>query len=118
MVIFLTDGRPTRGDTNREQILSNVRAQNEKGVAIYGLAFGQDADWPLVKRLALQNEGVGRRIYQDSDASLQVISDLCSLVFLFLVLYKFDLQLLFLFFYKMCSTSNMKLCPLFFSFYF
>lgn len=72
LIIFLTDGRPTRGETSREAILSNVRQQNLKNITVYGLAFGQDADWPLVKRLASQTDGVGRRIYQDADAALQV----------------------------------------------
>lgn len=72
LIIFLTDGRPTRGDTDRSAILQKVREQNRKNVAVYGLAFGKDADWPLVKKMALQNHGVGRRIYQDADAALQV----------------------------------------------
>ena len=72
LIIFLTDGRPTRGETDRATILRHVRAKNRKNVAVYGLAFGKDADWPLVKRLVSQNHGVGRRIYQDADAALQV----------------------------------------------
>lgn len=72
LIIFLTDGRPTRGETDGDLVLKNVLAQNQKNAAIYGLAFGKDADWPLVKRLVSQNKGVGRRIYQDADSALQI----------------------------------------------
>ncbi|XP_076447829.1 inter-alpha-trypsin inhibitor heavy chain H4-like [Babylonia areolata] len=72
LIIFLTDGRPTRGETDQNKILRHVRAQNRKNVTVFGLAFGKDADWPLVKKLASQNYGVGRRIYQDADAALQI----------------------------------------------
>lgn len=39
---------------------------------MYSLSFGKNADWKFVKQLAGQNNGVGRKIYEDSDASLQV----------------------------------------------
>ena len=43
-------------------------------IPINTLAFGDGADWGLIKKVALQNNGVGRRIYEDSDAALQVCS--------------------------------------------
>ena len=72
MVIFLTDGVATSGQTNRETILEHAVETNRKEMPIYGLAFGDGADWTLVKKLSTQNDGVARRIYEDSDSALQV----------------------------------------------
>uniref|UniRef100_A0A667YL01 Inter-alpha-trypsin inhibitor heavy chain family member 6 n=1 Tax=Myripristis murdjan TaxID=586833 RepID=A0A667YL01_9TELE len=71
LVIFLTDGEATIGVTASETILSN--AKNALGSAsLFGLAFGDDADFPLLKRLALDNRGVARMVYEDADAALQL----------------------------------------------
>ncbi|KAK3102942.1 hypothetical protein FSP39_015126 [Pinctada imbricata] len=73
VIIFLTDGEPTTGITNPTQILSNVRSQNEGEVPIFSLAFGRGADYKFTKKLAAQNNGLGRKIYEDSDSSLQIL---------------------------------------------
>ncbi|KAJ8016968.1 hypothetical protein DPEC_G00012900 [Dallia pectoralis] len=71
LVLFLTDGEATIGITAGEYILSNAR--NALGSAsLFGLAFGDDADFPLLKRLALENRGVARMVYEDADAALQL----------------------------------------------
>ncbi|XP_036390171.1 inter-alpha-trypsin inhibitor heavy chain H6 isoform X2 [Megalops cyprinoides] len=71
LVIFLTDGEPTIGVTSGEAILRNAR--DALGTAsLFGLAFGDDADFPLLRRLALENRGVARMVYEDSDAALQL----------------------------------------------
>ncbi|XP_076469052.1 inter-alpha-trypsin inhibitor heavy chain H3-like [Babylonia areolata] len=72
MVIFLTDGVPTTGETNRDRILRNTINSNSQEMPIYGLSFGANADWALVKKLAVQNNGLARRIYEDSDSALQI----------------------------------------------
>ncbi|XP_046725167.1 inter-alpha-trypsin inhibitor heavy chain H6 isoform X2 [Silurus meridionalis] len=71
MIIFLTDGEATIGVTAQEVILHN--AQNALGsVSLFALAFGDDADFPLLKRLALENRGMARMVYEDSDAAVQL----------------------------------------------
>ncbi|XP_068186244.1 inter-alpha-trypsin inhibitor heavy chain H6 isoform X2 [Antennarius striatus] len=71
LVIFLTDGEATIGVTAGDTILSN--AKRALGAAsLFGLAFGDDADFLLLKRLALDNRGVARMVYEDADAALQL----------------------------------------------
>ncbi|KAM7405255.1 hypothetical protein PAMP_012531 [Pampus punctatissimus] len=71
LVIFLTDGEATIGVTAGDTILSN--AKKALGPAsLFGLAFGDDADFLLLKRLALDNRGVARMVYEDADAALQL----------------------------------------------
>lgn len=71
MIIFLTDGEATIGVTEPDVILQN--AQNALGLAsLFGLAFGDDADFPLLRRLAMENRGMARMVYEDEDAAIQL----------------------------------------------
>ncbi|XP_036125925.1 inter-alpha-trypsin inhibitor heavy chain H6 [Molossus molossus] len=72
LIIFLTDGEPTAGVTTPSIILSNVRQALDNKVSLFSLAFGDDADFPLLRRLSLENRGAARRIYEDTDAALQL----------------------------------------------
>ncbi|KAM9113415.1 LOW QUALITY PROTEIN: inter-alpha-trypsin inhibitor heavy chain H6 [Pangshura tecta] len=72
LLIFLTDGEPTAGVTSGPRILANTRQALGGFVSLFGLAFGDDADYGLLRRLALENRGVARRIYEDADATLQL----------------------------------------------
>ncbi|KAE8292858.1 Inter-alpha-trypsin inhibitor heavy chain H6 [Larimichthys crocea] len=71
LVIFLTDGEATIGVTAGDTILSNAK-KSLGSASLFGLAFGDDADFPLLKRLALDNRGVARMVYEDADAALQL----------------------------------------------
>ncbi|XP_061166914.1 inter-alpha-trypsin inhibitor heavy chain H4-like [Saccostrea echinata] len=72
LMVFLTDGQATSGETRTERILENVKKQNEAELPIFSLAFGKGADFDIVKRLAAQNNGFARKIYEDADAALQI----------------------------------------------
>ena len=72
LIIFLTDGAPTSGIINRDRILSNVRQTNSHKYTIFSLGFGDGADFPFLQKLSLQNNGFARKIFEDSDASLQL----------------------------------------------
>ncbi|XP_033745783.1 inter-alpha-trypsin inhibitor heavy chain H3-like isoform X2 [Pecten maximus] len=72
LMVFLTDGSPTKGIENTDIILENVKTRNIGHIAIFTLAFGEDADYEFVKKVALQNNGVARKIYEESDAVLQI----------------------------------------------
>ncbi|XP_076107751.1 inter-alpha-trypsin inhibitor heavy chain H3-like [Mytilus galloprovincialis] len=72
ILIFLTDGVPTKGERLTDQILNNVRKANEAKLPIFSLGFGNDVNFNLLKQMSLQNNGFARRIYEDSDAALQI----------------------------------------------
>ncbi|XP_078517771.1 inter-alpha-trypsin inhibitor heavy chain H3-like isoform X3 [Lissotriton helveticus] len=72
LIVFLTDGDPTDGETNREKILSNAKEAIAGHFSLYSLGFGKDVDYNFLEKLALQNGGVARRIYDDSDAAVQL----------------------------------------------
>ncbi|XP_074492246.1 inter-alpha-trypsin inhibitor heavy chain H3-like isoform X5 [Sebastes fasciatus] len=72
ILILLTDGDPTSGVTNLEQIQSNVRGAIAGKFPLYCLGFGFDVNFEFLEKMSLQNNGVARRIYEDSDADLQL----------------------------------------------
>ncbi|KAM7339224.1 hypothetical protein ACRRTK_002708 [Alexandromys fortis] len=72
LIMFLTDGEPTAGVTTPSAILSNIRQALGHRVSLFSLAFGDDADFSLLRRLSLENRGEARRIYEDTDAALQL----------------------------------------------
>ncbi|XP_067833878.1 inter-alpha-trypsin inhibitor heavy chain H6-like [Heptranchias perlo] len=72
LVIFLTDGEPTSGVTSSSAIISNAKEAMQESLFLFCLGFGDDVDFPLLRRLSLDNRGVARRIYEDADASLQL----------------------------------------------
>ncbi|XP_060713686.1 inter-alpha-trypsin inhibitor heavy chain H3-like [Tachysurus vachellii] len=72
ILILLTDGDPTSGETNTERIQANVKNAIDGKFPLYCLGFGFDVNFDFLEKMALENDGVARRIYEDSDADLQL----------------------------------------------
>ncbi|KAI5093725.1 inter-alpha-trypsin inhibitor heavy chain H4 precursor [Silurus meridionalis] len=73
ILILLTDGDPTSGsETNTMKIRSNAKEAIGGKFPLYCLGFGFDVNFDFLKEMALENDGVARRIYEDSDADLQL----------------------------------------------
>merc|ERR1719300_2029979 len=73
MVLFLTDGHPTVGETDTLRILQNVKKANaDTKTAVFSLAFGRKTDFSMLRLLSVQNFGFARKIYTAADASLQM----------------------------------------------
>ncbi|XP_055364862.1 inter-alpha-trypsin inhibitor heavy chain H3-like isoform X1 [Betta splendens] len=72
ILILLTDGDPTSGERNLETIQSNVQKAIAGKFPLYCLGFGFDVNFEFLEKMSLQNNGVARRIYEDSDADLQL----------------------------------------------
>ncbi|CAH1400153.1 unnamed protein product [Nezara viridula] len=72
MIIFLTDGEPNYEESDPDKIIENVKKRNTEKVTIFSLGFGSDADINFLRKLSLANNGFARRIYEDSDAALQL----------------------------------------------
>ena len=73
MIIFLTDGQPTNGERSISKIKENIRKANgESQIPIYGLAFGNGADFNLVKDLSTESNGFAERIYESGNSFEQL----------------------------------------------
>ncbi|XP_077133037.1 inter-alpha-trypsin inhibitor heavy chain H3-like [Ranitomeya variabilis] len=71
-IIFLSDGDPTLGEMNNELIMKNVKRAADGVATLYSLGFGDDVDYDFLEKMSLENGGLARRIYVDSDSALQL----------------------------------------------
>lgn len=69
LIIFLTDGQPTVGEVRPGAILGNARAAVRDKFCIFTIGMGDDVDYRLLERMALDNCGMMRRIPEEADAS-------------------------------------------------
>nr|XP_019839969.1 PREDICTED: inter-alpha-trypsin inhibitor heavy chain H4 isoform X1 [Bos indicus] len=72
LIILLTDGDPTVGETNPSNIQKNVRKAINGQHSLFCLGFGFDVSYAFLEKMALENGGLARRIYEDSDSALQL----------------------------------------------
>ncbi|GCC25548.1 hypothetical protein chiPu_0003959 [Chiloscyllium punctatum] len=72
MIILLTDGDPNSGESNPTKIQENVKSAVNGRYNVYCLGFGYDVKYSFLEKMSLDNDGVARRIYEDSDAPLQL----------------------------------------------
>ncbi|NXJ14047.1 ITIH6 inhibitor, partial [Odontophorus gujanensis] len=73
LLLLLTDGEPTAGVTNIPRILSNAhRALSPSSALLFGLAFGDDADLALLRRLAAASGGTAQHVPEEADAAFRL----------------------------------------------
>ncbi|XP_052046589.1 inter-alpha-trypsin inhibitor heavy chain H3 [Apodemus sylvaticus] len=72
IIIMLTDGDANMGESRPEKIQENVRNAIGGKFPLYNLGFGNNLNYNFLETLALENHGLARRIYEDSDANLQL----------------------------------------------
>ena len=74
MIVFLTDGEPTAGETSASKIKDNIQENNSgfEKIPIYGLAFGEDADFNLLKEISDNNNGFSQKIYEGGNSFEQL----------------------------------------------
>jgi len=73
MIVFLTDGQPSAGETNEQRIKENVKKANaDTKIPIYGLALGDGADFNLIKDISDESNGFAERIYESGNSFEQL----------------------------------------------
>ncbi|XP_048210810.1 inter-alpha-trypsin inhibitor heavy chain H3 isoform X2 [Perognathus longimembris pacificus] len=72
ILIMLTDGDANVGERRPEKIQENVRNAIGGQFPLYNLGFGKNLNYNFLESMALENSGLARRIYEDSDAHLQL----------------------------------------------
>jgi Ca-activated chloride channel family protein len=71
MVIFLTDGLPTVGESNIQTILSNLRKRNDS-VRIFPFGVGYDVNTVLLDQLSADHHGAVDYIRPEEDIEVKV----------------------------------------------
>ncbi|XP_059184472.1 inter-alpha-trypsin inhibitor heavy chain H3-like [Centropristis striata] len=72
MIILMTDGMPNAGVSSLPRIQENVRSAIGGNMSLFCLGFGNDVDYSFLDVLSKQNKGVARRIFEGSDAVVQL----------------------------------------------
>ncbi|NXL87636.1 ITIH3 inhibitor, partial [Alectura lathami] len=72
IIIMLTDGQPNVGISNTQEIQEHVKKAIDGKYTLYNLGFGYGVDYNFLEKMALENKGLARRIYPDSDSALQL----------------------------------------------
>jgi Ca-activated chloride channel family protein len=78
-VIFLTDGLPTVGTSDIEQILADARRAAARQARIFSFGVGYDVNTTLLDKLALQHKGSTEYVRPQEDIEVKV-SNLFSMV--------------------------------------
>jgi Ca-activated chloride channel family protein len=74
VVIFLTDGRPTIGTTDEDQIVANVKKENEGRTRVFCFGIGTDVNTHLLDRVTEDTRAVSQYVLPDEDLEVKVSS--------------------------------------------
>lgn len=72
MLVFMTDGLPTVGETNVERIVSNLKNAKNVDVRIFPFGFGYDVNTTLLDRIGSENSGISDYVQPKEDLEIKV----------------------------------------------
>lgn len=72
MLVFMTDGLPTVGETDVERIIKNVQAHQLDGLRLFTFGVGYDVNTRLLDKLASENAGDADYIEPKEDIEVKV----------------------------------------------
>ena len=72
MLVFMTDGLPTVGETSVDKIISNVKTSKGVDVRIFPFGFGYDVNTALLDRLGSENSGISDYVQPKEDLEIKV----------------------------------------------
>jgi Ca-activated chloride channel family protein len=74
VVIFLTDGMPTIGTTDENQIVANVKKENEGRTRVFCFGIGGDVNTHLLDRIAEETRAFSQYVLPEEDLEVKVSS--------------------------------------------
>jgi len=72
VIIFLTDGRPTIGTTDEDQIVGNVKKENEGHTRVFCFGIGNDVNTHLLDRITEQTRAASQYVLPEEDLEVKV----------------------------------------------
>lgn len=72
ILIFMTDGLPTVGETNPARIVDNAREAKRPGIRLFTFGVGYDVNTALLDKLASENGGVADYVEPKEDLEVKV----------------------------------------------
>jgi Ca-activated chloride channel family protein len=72
MLVFMTDGLPTVGETNVEKIISNLKNAKNMDIRIFPFGFGYDVNTTLLDRIGSENSGISDYVQPKEDLEIKM----------------------------------------------
>jgi Ca-activated chloride channel homolog len=72
VVIFLTDGRPTIGETDENRILAGVQRANEGRTRVFCFGIGTDVNTHLLDKITEETRAVSQYVLPEEDLEVKV----------------------------------------------
>src|SRR4051812_5925757 len=72
MLVFMTDGLPTVGETNVQRIIENSHTARVKGLRLFTFGVGYDVNTALLDKLASENGGVADYVEPKENLEIKV----------------------------------------------
>ncbi|NCB38726.1 MAG: VWA domain-containing protein, partial [Erysipelotrichia bacterium] len=73
-IVFVTDGKPTAGLTDPEEILKLLAAKNTANIRLFSFGVGDQLNAELIDNLAEQNGGISDYVSEDEDLEIKISS--------------------------------------------
>jgi Ca-activated chloride channel family protein len=74
VVIFLTDGQPTIGETNEDKLVESVTKANVANTRVFSFGIGTDVNTHLLDRVASQTKAVSQYVLPEEDLEVKLSS--------------------------------------------
>ena len=74
IIVFLTDGQPTAGETQPARILRNIAEANQSRSRVFVFGVGYDVNDRMLDKMAADNGGTGNYVTPDEDIEVAVSS--------------------------------------------
>lgn len=72
MLVFMTDGLPTVGETNVDKIIANLNNAKNVDIRIFPFGFGYDVNTTLLDRIGSENNGISDYVQPKEDLEVKV----------------------------------------------
>ena len=72
VIIFLTDGRPTIGDTDEDNIVAHVKKENEDRTRVFCFGIGTDVNTHLLDRITEETRAASQYVLPEEDLEVKV----------------------------------------------
>jgi Ca-activated chloride channel family protein len=74
VVIFLTDGQPTIGETSEDKLVESVTKANVANTRVFSFGIGTDVNTHLLDRVASQTKAVSQYVLPEEDLEVKLSS--------------------------------------------
>jgi Ca-activated chloride channel family protein len=74
IIVFITDGKPTIGETNEESLIKKVKSANSLNIRIFTFGIGDDLNTHLLDRITEETKAYRTYVRPEEDMELKISS--------------------------------------------